>query len=257
MKTCLFFILTCLVFPNCFSQEKTITVLNDSTELQTEDGQSIKLIYLLNGNGISIRDKDKILANETYVQQEFNVKQNGKEFIGETNFVMANVPGYLKKEIKAIVLRPVTLDMQKKLTGVYFPEFSWTDITGIKYSIGSLKGKTVVLNFWHTSCIPCIAEMPLLNELADKYATRNVVFIASTSNNKEQLLKFLAKTTFKYNQVPEVDPKLIFDPFPGWPMHVVLNGDGIIKFAALGKQKDIEQKLIKAIDESLTWVNNY
>lgn len=251
MKTCLVFLLTCLVFPECFSQEKTITVLNDSTELQTEDGQSIKLIYLLNGKGISIKDKDKILANEAYVQQEFNIRQNGKEFIGETNFVMDDVPVYLKKEVKAVVLRPVTLDMQKKLTGFYFPEFSWSDITGGKYSIESLKGKTVVLNFWHTSCVPCIAEMPLLNGLADTYANRDIVFIASTSNTKEQLLKFLAKTAFNYKQVAEVDPKLIFDPFPGWPVHVVLNGDGIIKFAALGKQKDIELKLMKTVDESL------
>jgi thiol-disulfide isomerase/thioredoxin len=251
MKSFLLSLLTCLILFQGFSQEKSITVLNDSTELQTEEGQTIKLTYMLNGKSISIKDKDKIMANETYVQQEFNVKQVGKEFIGETNFVMDDVPQYLKKEVKPIVLKPVTLDMQKNLKGVYFPDFSWTNITGNKYSIGSLTGKTVVLNFWHTSCVPCIAEMPLLNELVGKYANRNVVFVASTPNSKEQLMKFLTKTTFNYKQVPEVDPKLIFDPFPGWPIHIVVNGEGIIKFSALGKQKDIEQKLMKSIDESL------
>jgi len=57
----------------------------------------------------------------------------------------------------------------------------------------ALKGKVVVLEFWATWCGPCIAGMPHLNELADKFKDQPVQFIAITDQDEKVVVPFLRK----------------------------------------------------------------
>jgi len=253
MKSTILSILFFLSIATAFPQEITVSVLNDSTELQQyANGEKLKVRYLLNGSSISLKDKDKLLANETYVRQEFNIRTVDKESLGEINLLIDGAVPEKKTGIGPVVVSPDSVNIFSDLKGTPFPDFDWIDINGNRYSFSSLKGKVVVLNFWHTSCVPCIAEMPLLNELVEQYAGKEVVFIASTPNDEMEAKKFLQKTRFDYKQVASIDPKTIFNPFPGWPIHVVFDSKGLIRFHILGKQNDIEQKLMNSINEALT-----
>ena len=40
------------------------------------------------------------------------------------------------------------------------PDFSLLDIKGMPVSLSSLRGQTVLINFWATWCLPCRREMP-------------------------------------------------------------------------------------------------
>ncbi len=252
MKPLILSMLLLLSIATAFSQEITVSVLSDSTELQQyANGEKLKVRYLLNGSAISLKDKEKLLANESYVRQEFNIRTVEKESLGEINLLIDGVVPEKKAEIKPVVVPRNSINIFSDLRGTSFPDFNWTDIKGKRYSLSSLKGKVVVLNFWHTSCVPCIAEMPLLDELVKQYNGKEVLFIASTPNDEVQAKKFLQKTRFDYRPVAGIDPTTLFDPFPGWPVHIVLDKDGLIRFHALGKQNDIEKKLMKSIDESL------
>ncbi len=56
----------------------------------------------------------------------------------------------------------------------------WTNTEatmGSATSLAELRGKIVVLDFWATWCGPCIASIPKLNALAEKYADKGVVII--------------------------------------------------------------------------------
>ena len=44
-------------------------------------------------------------------------------------------------------------------------------------AIESLRGKTVVLNFWASWCGPCRDEMPLLQQASQRWQGKNVVFL--------------------------------------------------------------------------------
>jgi thiol-disulfide isomerase/thioredoxin len=58
------------------------------------------------------------------------------------------------------------------------------DLSGKEQSLDALTGKIVVLNFWATWCVPCREEMPLLEFLQNRYATRGVQVIAASVDDE-------------------------------------------------------------------------
>lgn len=50
--------------------------------------------------------------------------------------------------------------------GTEVPPFTFTTADGEPRSLADYAGRAVVLNFWATWCVPCVAEMPALAKLA-------------------------------------------------------------------------------------------
>ena len=53
--------------------------------------------------------------------------------------------------------------------GEHAPDFSFTTVDGASHTLSSLRGRTVLVNFWATWCAPCKEEMPELQRIADEY----------------------------------------------------------------------------------------
>ena len=58
------------------------------------------------------------------------------------------------------------------------PAVTFTTLEGQKISMQSLRGKTVLVNFWATDCSGCIKEMPELAHTYEQYKDKNLVVIA-------------------------------------------------------------------------------
>ena len=55
--------------------------------------------------------------------------------------------------------------------------FTWKDSNGVLRSFDDLRGKVVLVNFWATWCVPCLAELPALKDIAIDFAKDSVVVI--------------------------------------------------------------------------------
>ena len=58
------------------------------------------------------------------------------------------------------------------------PDVTFIDLKGQKISTQGLRGKVVMVNFWATSCVTCVKEMPQMVETYNKYKGQGLEFVA-------------------------------------------------------------------------------
>lgn len=58
------------------------------------------------------------------------------------------------------------------------PQFSFTLLDGQPGSSAELRGKVVLVNFWATSCVTCVKEMPQLVATHNRFASRGYETLA-------------------------------------------------------------------------------
>lgn len=75
------------------------------------------------------------------------------------------------------------------------PEFEATDMDGARVSSAALRGSAVFLNFWATWCPPCVEEMPVIQQLHERYRDRGLRVIAMNVDAAppDTVRRFLAK----------------------------------------------------------------
>jgi len=78
------------------------------------------------------------------------------------------------------------------------------------------KNQITVINWWATWCKPCVAEIPGLNGLVEKYSSHGVQFIAITPEPKKIVSKFLAKREFRYEHyfADSTNSEIMGDSYP-------------------------------------------
>ncbi len=59
------------------------------------------------------------------------------------------------------------------------------------------KGNIVVLEFWSTSCAPCVAAIPHWNQLVDDFSGKPVVFLSVSDENGDHVKAFLKRRAIK------------------------------------------------------------
>lgn len=90
-------------------------------------------------------------------------------------------------------------DLEKKIDQ-HFPIENYKNSKGENFTSNELKGKMTLINFWSTTCEPCIKELPYLNKLKETLGEK-VNFIAITQDNNEKVEKFLAKQNFNFQHI--------------------------------------------------------
>lgn len=129
------------------------------------------------------------------------------------------------------------------------PDFELMDLQGNLWTLSKLRGRIVVLNFWFTSCAPCVQEMPQLNELAGLKDYKNIVFLGLTFNSADQIKTFLKKHNFNYTLLPnsaKIDKQYQISL---WPTSIVIDKAGYVKrvFNSSPKIKEDIESVINSL----------
>lgn len=79
------------------------------------------------------------------------------------------------------------------LIGSPAPQFELPDLMSDsdKIKLSDYKGKLLLINFWASWCGPCLAEIPTLNNLQQKYKDRNFTVLGVAVEDKPFIEKFL------------------------------------------------------------------
>lgn len=74
------------------------------------------------------------------------------------------------------------------------PDFLFPDINGKPVSLSGLSGKYVYIDVWATWCFPCRRELPLLQQLEERYREKPIHFVGISIDDDEGAWKRKVKT---------------------------------------------------------------
>lgn len=127
------------------------------------------------------------------------------------------------------------------------PDFTLYTPEGEPFSLADQMGNIVVINFWATWCLPCVVEIPEIEELHQEYGDRGVVFIGISQDTGEDAAIDVRdfREMFGVSYPLVLDPGLevghLYDGITALPTTVVIDQEGRVhrRRAGLLRKSDI------------------
>ena len=158
---------------------------------------------------------------------------------------------YLNEVIEAPKLEaPSAEDM--KVTTIDFDSnmLQFSDLENNIFTIQNFKGKNLFINYWATWCNPCLAEMPYMAELYEKYKDEEDIIFLYLSREKLDTIKNYIPKDGSLQQLPIY--KIITDDeffaTSGIPTTFIVNSDGEVIVKDLGSAFWNDESVFKFID---------
>jgi peroxiredoxin len=133
------------------------------------------------------------------------------------------------------------------------PDFRLDNLDRQSVSLSSFRGKTVFLNFWATTCPPCVAEMPHIQEFYRDWAEQNGVMVLAINNGEDAatVRNFLQKGGYTFpvlmdsrGQVSQIYRVIYI------PTSIIIDPRGLIKYRVVGPFQN-KAAIIKAVEPYL------
>jgi len=85
---------------------------------------------------------------------------------------LRGLPGFLRWALGLMMVAALAAGLQACTNVQAAPESTFVLLDGSKKTTADFKGKVMLVNFWATSCVTCVAEMPKLISTHQKYAAK-------------------------------------------------------------------------------------
>jgi thiol-disulfide isomerase/thioredoxin len=149
--------------------------------------------------------------------------------------------------------RTMARDFLKLIERVGLPlDLSFTTLDGHPFKLTDLKGKVVVLDFWATTCVPCVRQMPDLKALYSRLAPQGLEIVGiSEDSDKSALSSYLDREKITWPQY--FDPASDHGPVPQeFGVHAIptiwlVDRHGILR--DVNGREDLARKLEALIQE--------
>lgn len=123
-------------------------------------------------------------------------------------------------------------------------DFSVKDLSGETVKLSSLRGKTVLVNFWATWCSPCKEEMPLLQSYFDAHNQNGFVLVAvNVSDDIEDAQAFIEHYGYTFPVWSDPPGNVLIDlGMNGLPASLVISPEGTVVKRWIGPvtQEDLD-----------------
>lgn len=134
------------------------------------------------------------------------------------------------------------------IVGTIYPDYNKT--IDLKYD------KITILDFWYTSCMPCIKAIPHLNALVEKYKGEIKIIGVNPfeyqSHKKEKIEEFLIRTPIDYSILLTEDIPQAFN-VKAFPTLYIIDSNGKVRYSQIGLSdntyEDLNEILGKLINE--------
>lgn len=118
-------------------------------------------------------------------------------------------------------------------------------LNDLKISLNEYKGKYVYVDFWSSTCPPCIIEFPHINETYNQFNSNEIQFIGVADiRAKTDLKKFVNEKDINWPTIDEAEASTITKGYNinSWPTTYLIDPTGIIIATNL-RGKDLYNKL--------------
>jgi peroxiredoxin len=119
------------------------------------------------------------------------------------------------------------------------PEVRFATLSGESFATSDLRGKVVLVNFWATSCVSCVQEMPKMIETYRKFAPRGyeMVAVAMSYDHPNQVAQFANSRDLPFKVALDTDGKIAksFGDIRITPTTFVLDRQGRVLKRYLGE----------------------
>ncbi|MBI2164910.1 MAG: redoxin domain-containing protein [Chloroflexi bacterium] len=127
------------------------------------------------------------------------------------------------------------------------------------FTLASLRGKVVLIDFWTYTCVNCIRTFPYLREWHEKYADRGLVIVGVHSPEFEfekktsNVVKAAETYGLRYRIVQDNDFK-VWNAYDNnyWPAKYLIDKDGVIRYTHFGEgdYAETEAKIRELLTEA-------
>ena len=126
---------------------------------------------------------------------------------------------------------------KKQAAGVEAPVFTLNDLEGQPFTLSSLRGKYVILDFWGSWCIWCIKGFPQMKEYYAKYPGKFEILGVDCNDTVEKWKAAVKKYELPWLHVynPKNSSLLADYGITGFPTKIIVGPDGKIVKTVIGE----------------------
>ena len=129
------------------------------------------------------------------------------------------------------------------------PDFTLKALDGSNIKLSEQAGNVVLVNFWASWCGPCRKEMPLLNELHEKYSPLGFTVLGvNVEQDTAQARRFIEDNPVKFPVLLDTSNDVSRDyEVVAMPTTAIIDRHGIVRYLHKGYKEGDEDKYRKMV----------